>query len=260
MNSISVSIRTPADLPSAGLTAADAAVIAVDLTAAYGSSPVLNHVSLSVPKGVMAAILGPNGAGKTTLLKSLTGLLKPVSGTVAFGALRKQIGYVPQSSSVDRDFPVTALDVVLMGCYGRLGLMRRPGKKESRRAPEILNSVGMREYADRQIGALSGGQRQRVFLARALMQEAEIYLMDEPFRGVDQATEAVMISLLKQRREEGKTILIVHHDLKTVTEYFDWVILINRGIIASGPVHEVYTRERIAAAFQALPVWEEDGL
>ena len=260
MNSISVSVRTPADLPSAGLTAADAAVIAVDLTAAYGSNPVLNHVSLSVPKGVMAAILGPNGAGKTTLLKSLTGLLKPVSGTVTFGALRKQIGYVPQSNSIDRDFPVTALDVVLMGCYGRLGLIRRPGKKEIRRALEILNSVGMREYADRQIGALSGGQRQRVFLARALMQEAEIYLMDEPFRGVDQATEAVMISLLKQRREEGKTILIVHHDLKTVAEYFDWVILINRGIIASGPVHEVYTRERIAAAFQTLPVWEEDGL
>lgn len=227
-----------------------------DMTVAYHTKPVLWDVDIEIPKGVLLAIVGPNGAGKSTLIKAMLDLIKPISGEVLFydktyKEYRKHIGYVPQSESVDWDFPASVLDVVMMGRYGELGWFKRPGKKDRKLSIEALEKVGMREFIDRQISQLSGGQQQRIFLARALVQDADIYFMDEPFKGVDAKTEKTIISLLKELRDKGKTIIVVHHDLQTVKEYFDWVALLNRHIIAYGPVKEVFTDENINKTYRS---------
>lgn len=225
-----------------------------DLTVAYRESPVLWDVDMVVPQGVLMAIVGPNGAGKTTLIKSIFGLVKPAAGKVLiFGkpyqTQRQRVGYVPQRGSVDWDFPTSVLDVVIMGRYGALGWIRRPGKKERQLALEALRKVGMEEFSHRQISQLSGGQQQRVFLARALVQEADIYFMDEPFQGVDATTEKTIVELLKELRNSGKTVVVVHHDLQTVKEYFDWVMLLNVRQIACGPVDKAFTEENLRLAY-----------
>ena len=230
------------------------AVHVEDLTVAYRDKPVLWDIDLVVPQGVLMAVVGPNGAGKTTLLKSILGLVRPVAGSVrvlggAYRDNRKQIGYVPQRGTVDWDFPTTALDVVLMGTYGRLGWIRRPGAAEYDAARLALDRVGMATFAGRQISQLSGGQQQRVFLARALVQDARVYFMDEPFQGVDATTEAAIVDLLRDLRTAGRTVFVVHHDLGTVPEYFDWVTLLNVRKVASGPVGEAFTPENVARAY-----------
>jgi manganese/zinc/iron transport system ATP- binding protein len=202
----------------------------------------------------LMAIVGPNGAGKTTLIKSILGLLKPAAGRVLiygrpYDEQRKLVGYVPQRGSVDWDFPTSVLDVVMMGRYGNLGWLRRPGQKEKEMALEALEKVGMSKYAHRQISQLSGGQQQRTFLARALVQDAQVYFMDEPFQGVDATTERAIVALLKELREAGKTVVVVHHDLQTVPEYFDWVTLLNVRRIASGPVGLVFAEENLRLAY-----------
>jgi len=225
-----------------------------DLTVAYRESPVLWDVDLDVPPGVLMAIVGPNGAGKTTLIKTILGLIRPVAGQVRilgqpYGRQRRQVGYVPQRGSVDWDFPTTVLDVVLMGTYGQLGWFRRPGQREVTAARESLEKVGMIDFAGRQISQLSGGQQQRVFLARALVQDAQVYFMDEPFQGVDATTERAIVTLLQELRNQLRTVLVVHHDLSTVRDYFDWVTILNVRKIASGPVSEVFTDENLHRAY-----------
>ena len=227
-----------------------------DMTVAYSVKPVLWDIDLDIPKGVLMAIVGPNGAGKSTLIKAMLDLIKPVSGNVLFNGEtykehRKHIGYVPQSESVDWDFPANVLDVVLMGRYGELGWFKRPGKKDKDLALEALDKVGMKDFANRQISQLSGGQQQRIFLARALVQDADIYFMDEPFKGVDARTEGAIIKLLKELKNRGKTLIVVHHDLSTVKEYFDWVVLLNRQIIKVGPVEEVFTDENLNKIYRS---------
>ena len=224
----------------------EAAVEVRDLTVAYRDRPVLWDIDLDVPTGVLMAIVGPNGAGKTTLIKAMLSLVKPAAGHVRiFGKpyddAKFLIGYVPQRGSVDWDFPTNVLDVVLMGLYGALGWVRRPGRKERALAMEALEQVGMEGLAHRQISQLSGGQQQRVFLARALVQDAAVYLMDEPLQGVDATTEKAIIALLRNLRSSGKTVIAVHHDLQTVPSYFDEVLLLNVRRIACGPVSEVFT-------------------
>jgi len=216
-----------------------------DLTAAYKYKPVLWDIDLTIPEGVLMAVIGPNGAGKSTLLKAMLGIIKPVAGTVRFFGYsyeenRKLVAYVPQKGSVDWDFPTTVIDVVMMGSYGRLGWFKRPGRKEKKQAYEAIEKVGLIDYTRRQISQLSGGQQQRVFLARALMQEAEIFLLDEPFQGVDVTTEKSIIKILKDLRSQGKTVVVVHHDLQTVESYFDRVALLNIRLMASGAVSEVF--------------------
>jgi manganese/zinc/iron transport system ATP- binding protein len=230
------------------------AIQATDLTVAYRDKPVLWDVDLDVPEGVLMAILGPNGAGKSTLIKTILGLIRPAAGQVRiygrpYGEQRRLVGYVPQRGSVDWDFPTNALDVVMMGLYSRLGWVRRPGRPERELALESLAQVGMADLADRQISQLSGGQQQRVFLARALVQDAQVYFMDEPFAGVDATTERAIIALLRELRAAGKTVVVVHHDLQTVSEYFDWATLLNVRRIASGPVAEVFTEENLRRAY-----------
>ncbi|HOE62167.1 MAG TPA: metal ABC transporter ATP-binding protein [Candidatus Sumerlaeota bacterium] len=225
-----------------------------DLTVAYRQKPVLWDIDLFAPPGILMAVVGPNGAGKSTLIKSILGLIKPVAGQVTifnkpYEEQRRLVGYVPQRGSVDWDFPTTALDVVMMGLYGSLGWFKRPGKKERLAAMESLEKVAMQDFAQRQINHLSGGQQQRIFLARALAQNASIYFMDEPFQGVDAKTERAIIAILKELRAQGKTVLAVHHDLQTVPEYFDWVMLLNIRRIASGPVSEVFTEENLRRAY-----------
>lgn len=225
-----------------------------DLTVAYGEKPVLWDVDMEVPQGVLMAVIGPNGAGKTTLIKAIMGLVEPVAGFVSvfgkpYAKQRRLVGYVPQRNSVDWDFPTTVLDVVVMGRYGVLGWLRRPGRAERRLALEALEKVGLSELADRQISQLSGGQEQRVFLARAIVQDARIYLMDEPFQGVDATTERAIVTLLKEMRAQGKTVVVVHHDLQTVPEYFDWVTLLNVRRIGSGPVEEVFTERNLRLTY-----------
>ncbi len=242
-----------------GFDQKDCAVQIEDLTVAYDSKPVLWDIDLSIPKGKLMAIVGPNGAGKTTLLKAMLGLIVPVSGYVKIfeesnkkhPKLKNKIAYVPQSGSVDWDFPATVLDIVLMGCYGKLGLFRRPNKSDKEMAMDNLRKMGMEEYYNRQISQLSGGQQQRVFLARALMQDADIYFMDEPFKGVDIQTEKAIIRLLKELKETGKTVVVVHHDLQTVKEYFDWITLINIKVIASGPVEKVFHEENLKKVYRS---------
>ncbi len=219
-----------------------------DVTVAYHRRPVLWDINLEIPRGRLACIVGPNGAGKSTLIKAVMGLLPMASGDIrvfgeALDRQRKRVGYVPQRGSVDWDFPTTALDVVTMGRYGRIPLFRRPSKTDRAMALASLEKLGMTAYANRQISQLSGGQQQRVFLARALAQDADIYLMDEPFAGVDAATEQAIIVLLRELQSAGKTIIVVHHDLQTVPEYFDWVILLNLRLIKAGPLSAVFTDE-----------------
>ncbi len=225
-----------------------------DMTVAYHQKPVLWDIDLTVPEGKLVGIVGPNGAGKSTLIKAVLGLVPLASGRVTFygqpyARQRHLVGYVPQRESVDWDFPVSALDVVLMGTYGRLGWFRRPGRAERGRARECLEQVGIEALAGRQIRQLSGGQQQRVFLARALAQDARFYFMDEPFAGVDAATEQAIIRLLQTLRGEGKTVLVVHHDLQTVRQYFDHVILLNMRLIAVGPTDQTFTSENLQKTY-----------
>ncbi|HYN74554.1 MAG TPA: metal ABC transporter ATP-binding protein [Candidatus Methanoperedens sp.] len=230
------------------------AVKVEDLTVAYGERPVLWDVDMEVPAGVLMAVVGPNGAGKTSLIKAITGLVRPVAGYVTifgkpYAEQRRLVGYVPQRNSVDWDFPTTVLDVVMMGRYGSLGWFRRPGPAERALALEALEQVGIAEFKGRQISQLSGGQQQRLFLARAIVQDAGIYLMDEPFQGVDATTERAIVTLLKEMRARGKTVVVVHHDLQTVPEYFDWVTLLNVRCIASGPVEQAFTDRNLRLAY-----------
>ena len=225
-----------------------------DLTVAYREKPVLWDLDLHVPQGVLLAIVGPNGAGKTTLIKSILGLVKASAGRIiihgkSYEQQRHLVAYVPQRGSVDWDFPTNVLDVVMMGLYGSLGWFSRPGKKEHQLALEALEKVGMVEFSRRQISQLSGGQQQRVFLARALTQDAQVYFMDEPFQGVDATTEKTIVNLLKELRAAGKTVIVVHHDLQTVSEYFDWVLLLNVRRIACGPVTEVFTEQNLKLTY-----------
>lgn len=217
-----------------------------DLTVSYERKPVLWNIDLSIPKGTLVGIIGPNGAGKSTLIKAVMGLLPLSSGYVklmdkTLDEVRDKISYVPQRESVDWDFPISVFEVVLMGRYGKMGLMRRPSKKDKEVALQSLEQVGMSAFASRQISQLSGGQQQRVFLARALAQEADLYLMDEPFVGVDAATESAIITLLREMREAGKTVVVVHHDLQSAAEYFDWVVLLNMRLVASGETKTTLT-------------------
>jgi len=221
-----------------------------NLTVAYQKKPVLSDVSFEVPEGKLIGIIGPNGAGKSTLIKAVLGLIPKASGEIKifgknYNAKDKVVGYVPQRGSVDWDFPTNALDVVLMGRYGHIGWFKRPSKKDMELAMECLRKVGMESYSNRQISQLSGGQQQRVFLARALAQDAKIYFMDEPFVGVDAATERAIIDLLNELKKQGKTVLVVHHDLQTVKDYFDHVILLNMRTIAEGPTEETFTIENL---------------
>ena len=225
-----------------------------DVTVAYHRRPVLWDVDLVLDEPRLVGIVGPNGAGKSTLIKAVLGLVPLASGRVQiFGqdvaAVRRRVGYVPQRESVDWDFPVTVLDVVLMGTYGRLGWLRRPGRRERDTARECLAHVGMADFASRQIGQLSGGQQQRVFLARALAQQADIYFMDEPMAGVDAATERVVFDLLAELRRQHKAVLVVHHDLRTVPKYFDYVVLLNMGVVAAGPTAEVFTTKNLQQTY-----------
>ena len=233
---------------------AEQAIEVTDLTIAYKDKPVLWDVDMQVPAGILMAIVGPNGAGKTTMIKSILGLIKPAAGQVlVYGKPYKEqrhlVGYVPQRGSVDWDFPTSVLDVVMMGRYGALGWLRRPGPAERTAALEALDKVGMKPYAERQISQLSGGQQQRVFLARALVQDAQLYFMDEPFQGVDATTERAIVTLLQELRSAGKTVVVVHHDLQTVPEYFDWVTMLNVRRIASGPVSEVFTEQNLRQTY-----------
>jgi manganese/zinc/iron transport system ATP- binding protein len=225
-----------------------------DLTVAYQEQPVLWDIDLQVPEGALMAIVGPNGAGKSTLIKTILGLMQPAAGQVriygkSYAEQRKLVGYVPQRGSVDWDFPTSVLDVVMMGRYGRLGWFKRPSAREREMALEALAKVGMADYAHRQISQLSGGQQQRTFLARALVQDAQIYFMDEPFQGVDATTEKAIIAILKELSAAAKTVVVVHHDLQTVQEYFDHVLLLNIRRIAAGPVDEVFTQENLRRTY-----------
>jgi manganese/zinc/iron transport system ATP- binding protein len=235
-----------------------------DLTVSYQENPVLWDIDIDVPPGVMAAIVGPNGAGKSTLLKAAVGLVRPAAGHVRmfglpFAQARGRVAYVPQRASVDWDFPADVLDVVMMGTYGRLGWFRRPGRDARAAAMAALERVGMQDYARRQIGQLSGGQQQRVFLARALVQGAELFLLDEPMAGVDAPTERAIVAVLKALRDEGRTIVVVHHDLSTVQRYFDWLVLLNRRVVAQGPMAEVCTREALARTYGGQAALIEAG-
>ncbi|APE44796.1 manganese ABC transporter ATP-binding protein [Sulfitobacter alexandrii] len=224
------------------------------MTVSYGQKPAIFSVDMTVEPGRMTAIIGPNGAGKSTLLKAALGILTPLAGaaTVYGKPVEKQrhrIAYVPQRASVDWDFPTRVIDVVLMGLYPQLGLLGRIRPTHRARAGDCLARVGMEDFADRQIGQLSGGQQQRVFLARALAQDADLYLLDEPFAGVDAATEKAIIGVLKSLRDAGKTVVAVHHDLSTVTDYFDNVFLINTRRIAEGPVATTFVTANLQNAY-----------
>jgi manganese/zinc/iron transport system ATP- binding protein len=225
-----------------------------DLTVAYDKKPVLWDIDLTLPSGKLIGIIGPNGAGKSTLIKSVMGLTPNSSGYIKLfdGELkdvRGRISYVPQRESVDWDFPASVLDVVLMGRYSKLGLFKRPRKVDKEVAIDCLRKVDMEPFKDRQISQLSGGQQQRVFLARALAQQADLYFMDEPFAGVDAATEKTIINLLREMAKQGKTVIVVHHDLQSVTEYFDWVILLNMRLVASGKTENVFNTELLQETY-----------
>ncbi|NQX76211.1 metal ABC transporter ATP-binding protein [Gilvibacter sp.] len=230
------------------------AVSVDDLTVAYNYKPVLWDIDLAIPEGVLMAIVGPNGAGKSTLIKAILGIIDPIAGSVGiygkpYEDQRQLVAYVPQKGSVDWDFPTTALDVVMMGTYGSLGWIKRPGKAQKKAALEALEKVGMLPFKNRQISQLSGGQQQRIFLARALVQNAAIYFMDEPFQGVDATTEKAIVNILKELRKTGKTVIVVHHDLQTVPEYFDWVTFLNVKKIATGPVSTIFNDDNLTKTY-----------
>jgi manganese/zinc/iron transport system ATP- binding protein len=225
-----------------------------NLTTTYGGAPVLWDVDFELPSGEIIGIIGPNGSGKTTLLKTIMGLLKPSSGYVKIfnqdlDNVRERVAYVPQRESVDWDFPASVYDVVMMGRYRKHNLFRRSNKMDQEIVQQSIEKVGLTEFSSRQISQLSGGQQQRVFIARALAQKADIYLMDEPFVGVDAATESSILNLLQEMKSEGKTVLIIHHDLQTVSDYFDYLVLLNTRLIAKGTPHEVLTKENLSNAY-----------
>ncbi|MEX2443971.1 MAG: metal ABC transporter ATP-binding protein [Alkalispirochaeta sp.] len=233
---------------------ADAALHVRDLTVAYDRKPVLWDIDLDVPPSVVAGIVGPNGAGKSTLIKAIMDLIPHASGAVRiFGkpykTQRQIVGYVPQRESVDWDYPITAVELVAMGLYRSIGWFRPVTARYRTRAMEALAEVGMADLAHRQINRLSGGQQQRIFLARALVQQAHVYFMDEPFAGVDAATESAIIAILQRLREQGKTVFVVHHDLESVREYFDYLIMLNMRVVAAGPVREVFTQENLKRTY-----------
>lgn len=224
------------------------------LTVNYDKTPVLWDLSLEIPSGIIVGVIGPNGAGKSTFIKTALGLIQPISGKIEFFGqslkeVRRRIAYVPQRGSVDWDFPVTVRDLVLMGRYGSLGLFQWPRKADYAAADHALDIVGMSPYGERQISQLSGGQQQRVFIARALVQEADVYFMDEPFAGVDMATEAAIIKVLRELKDKGKTVFVVHHDLNTVEGYFDWIIMLNMRLIACGTVTEVFNADTLNTTY-----------
>ena len=230
-------------------------IVIKNLSVTYRTEPALWNIDLNFPEGKMIAVVGPNGAGKSTLIKAIMGLVPITAGKVtvydkSYSKQRNKVAYVPQRGSVDWDFPTNALDVVEMGLYGKLGWLRRPNSQTREKARECLRKVGLEDYADRQIGQLSGGQQQRVFVARALAQDPDIYLMDEPLNGVDAVTEKTILSILERIRKEGKTIVMVHHDLQTVDKYFDWTVILNRNLIAAGPIKKVFTKENLDKAYQ----------
>ncbi len=225
-----------------------------DLTVAYHRKPVIWDIDLTIPEGKLVSIVGPNGAGKTTLIKACLDLIPRSSGEVLiygqpYKQARQRVGYVPQRESVDWDFPVSALDVVAMGTYGQLGWFRRVSKRSKALSMQALERVGLADYAHRQISQLSGGQQQRTFLARALVQDADIYFMDEPFAAVDAATERAIVEMLKEIQERGKTVLVVHHDLATVPQYFDWTVLLNMRVVAAGPTDEVFNQQNLRRTY-----------
>lgn len=225
-----------------------------DLAVRYQNHSVLDHVSFSLPRGKLVAIVGPNGAGKTTLLKTTLGLVKPQQGKIHFFGyplkkVRRKVAYIPQKESVDWDFPITVRDLVLMGRYGLRGFFSRPNLEDKKAVERYLTMVGLEALGSRQISQLSGGQQQRAFLARALIQEADLYLMDEPFTGIDSASAHAIITILKRLRDEGKTLVAVHHDLTSIPHIFDWVLLLNHSIIAVGEVEKVFTKENIKKAY-----------
>ncbi|MEO1193690.1 MAG: metal ABC transporter ATP-binding protein [Pseudomonadota bacterium] len=227
-----------------------------NLSVAYHADPVLRRVNFYVPVGSVMGVIGPNGAGKSTLIKAMLGLVKPLTGSATFFGkplddVRLRVGYMPQSTSVDWDFPTTVIDLVTMGTYGELGWIRRPGKAERARSMAALEKTGIAELAFRQIGELSGGQRQRAFLARTLVQAPDLFFLDEPFQGIDAKSQQAMIDVLHDLSAQGKTSVIVHHHLATVRQYCNQVTLINRSVIASGPADEVFTKENIRTAYEA---------
>lgn len=229
-------------------------ILVEDLTVAYRDTPVLWDVDLAVSEGSLMAVVGPNGAGKSTLIKAIIGLMRPSAGRILiygqpYSRQRKLVAYVPQRSSVDWDFPTNVLDLVTMGRYGALGWGKRPGSRERDQAIAALEQVGMEQFASRQISQLSGGQQQRAFLARALVQDAQVYLMDEPFQGVDATTERAIVRVLQDLKRAGRTVLVVHHDLETVPAYFSHVMLLNVRAVASGPVSEVFTQANLRSTY-----------
>lgn len=226
-----------------------------DMSVSYGDKPILWDIDADIVRGSITAIVGPNGAGKSTLLKAVLGFVKPLTGVVTIfdqplEQVRKRIAYVPQSSVVLWEFPITVKEVVLMGRYGHCGWLKRPGKEDIRKAEEALLEMDLSAYSDRQISRLSGGQKQRVFIARALCQDADLLLMDEPLAGVDQVSESIIMKKMKELQAAGKTIVCVHHDLSSVPSYFDHVILINRRIVAQGTVEEMFTDENIRHTYR----------
>lgn len=236
-----------------------------DMTVAYHRRPVIWDFDYNAPRGKLVAVIGPNGAGKSTMLNAALGLVPKVSGRVRFFGLpyrqaRDRVGYVPQRETVDWDFPISVREVVAMGLYRKIGWCLPVSKKFRTLAMQALEKVGMADYAGRQISQLSGGQQQRVFLARALAQDAELYLMDEPFAGVDAATERAIVTLLRELRDSGKTALVVHHDLQTVADYFDHVILLNMRLVATGPTEQVFTPENLKKTYGGkLPLLDRVG-
>ena len=219
-----------------------------NLTVAYGENIALENLNLDVEAGSLMALVGPNGAGKSTLIKTILKFLKQITGEIKING--KTLAYVPQRNSVDWDFPTTLFDVVEMWFYGRVWLFKRVNKEEKQKVLKAIEQVGMLDFKDRQISELSGGQQQRAFIARALVQEADIYLMDEPFQGVDSTTEKSIVDILKKLKSEGKTLIVVHHDLQTVPTYFETVTFINKSVIASGKIKEVFTQENIDMAYK----------
>lgn len=249
-----------------GGTGVDDAVSVRELTVAYGENVAIQGVSFDIKPGGIVGIIGPNGAGKTTLMKAMLGLLPMERGAVKFfgeglNRQRKRIAYVPQRNIIDWDFPIDVLETVLLGTYPHLGLFRRPGREEQAWARECLARVGMEQYASRQIGALSGGQQQRVFIARALAQRAHLFFLDEPFVGIDASSESIIVDLLHRLRDEGKTLLVVQHDLSKVHDYFDNVLLINKELVGYGPPEQVFTPEVLETVFAAqMPLFRQLGV
>jgi manganese/zinc/iron transport system ATP- binding protein len=224
------------------------------LTVSYDKTPVLWDITLGIPQGQLVGIVGPNGAGKSTLIKTVLGLVRPIAGTISFfnqplKTVKQEIAYIPQKEAVDWEFPITVEELVLMGRYGKLGLFKRPREADYQAVKHYLEVVGLTAFKDRQISQLSGGQQQRAFLARALIQDAKIYFLDEPFTGIDAGTELIMIQLLKKLVSEGKTVFVVHHDLNNVKNIFSWILLLNLRLIASGPTDHVFTPENLKQTY-----------